>query len=182
MLSAQKMIELKSEVKALMQERTGYGSLASYGESTWDFTTTPTADQPIKLEHGRKTVNLVLNINDYPGLTALSMAKGQRLPTALNEDFLNYVKSLRGKSLPDGEMDCNAYCTGLCTTQCVGGCRDTCTGTCNTECTNTCTGQSYVAPHSNYYYDVPFYNETASSFFNRDAPFTQSSFWADGNL
>lgn len=149
MLSAGKINELKSEVKALMLKRTGYGSIQTYGGAEYDFSSIPAKDTVIKTEHGIKTVNLILQINDYPGLSAVTTA-GTPIPSRLDEDLLSYVKSLRAKELSDTNNDCKAYCTGLCTSQCSGSCTDQCTSSCGGNCTGTCTGQSYVAPYSDF--------------------------------
>ena len=138
MLTAAKINELKSEVKQLMNKRTGYGSVATYGSSQYDFSEVPTEGSKVLTEHGQKTVDLILKINSYSGLK--NVVQDDVIPNAFNNDLVTYVKNLRNKPLAGSANDCSAYCTGLCTSTCTGTCAGTCTGSCTGTCTGTCTG------------------------------------------
>ena len=65
-LTASEINSLKTKVKAEMNRRSGYGSLTSYGSSSYDFTTSPTSDAKILTEQGQKVRDLLLQIKDIP--------------------------------------------------------------------------------------------------------------------
>lgn len=76
-MTAEEIIEIKQAIKNEMARRSGYGSLSTnggygyadpnqsvnYSSSTYDFSTTPVGGQPQLAEHGQKTVDLILKIN-----------------------------------------------------------------------------------------------------------------------
>ena len=159
MLTAAQAIELKAKIKAEMLRRNGFGSLAEYGTSSYDFTENPTKDELIMTEHGQKTVDLLLKIEDYGDLTLSE--KGSLIPGSFSEVLLTEVDRLAteektGESVetvkdlfPDRTAEvssCRGDCTGLCVGSCTGlcngctGCTSTCGTGCASGCNTTCTG------------------------------------------
>ena len=82
MLTAERVNELKKQIKTEMARRNGYGSLSSnsgydfvspgenvnYAGPDFDFTDPPDAGDIIVAEHGEKTVDLLLLVNDHGDL------------------------------------------------------------------------------------------------------------------
>ena len=63
-LTPSQLTSIKSRIKAEMTRRNGYGSLASYGTSSYDFSEVPAQGKVVKAEHGEKTIE-TLNVLDY---------------------------------------------------------------------------------------------------------------------
>lgn len=157
MITAEKVIELKAKIKAEMLRRDGHGSLATYGDSTYDFTTNPVIGELIKAEHGQKTVDLLLKIEDYGDLTLSD--QHSVIPSSFTEELLAEVDRLARETktgLDTETSSCRGDCTGLCVGSCIGqcngctgctascgtgcasGCYSNCTGSCNADCTSGC--------------------------------------------
>ena len=139
-LTASEFIALKNKIKAEMARRNGYGSLADYAGSEYDFTTTPAAGQPILTEQGQKVVDLALAVTDIPGL--VKVKKGDKIPDKL-DDLEDIVDGWAAEPIDGSSSSCRGVCTGLCTTGCAsncsGTCGDSCTG-CGTSCSGKCGG------------------------------------------
>lgn len=67
-MTANEIISLKTKVKAEMQRRSGYGSLASFGGDSYEFNIAPSSGELIKADHGQKIINPLLEIADISGL------------------------------------------------------------------------------------------------------------------
>ena len=157
MITAEKVIELKAKIKAEMLRRNGHGSLESYGGSSYDFTITPVKGELVKAEHGQKTVDLLLKIEDYGDLTLSK--QHSKIPSSFTEELLTEIDRLAGETktgLSTEKSSCRGDCTGLCVGSCIGKCngctgctascgtgcasgwKSGCTGSCNTNCTGGC--------------------------------------------
>lgn len=145
---------LKAKIKAEMQRRNGYGSLTSYAGTAYDFSTAPAKDVKILEEHGKKTIDLILRIEDYKDL---KLAKKENpIPKAFDENLYkeidrlatekttgeskNTVKNLFPSRTPE-TSSCRGDCSGLCVGSCINHCNGctSCTATCGTGCA----GSSY---------------------------------------
>ena len=67
-MTAQEMNDLKSKIKSLCSKRGGFGSLSSFSGSSYNFSTTPVDGGIIRAEHGQKTIDIALEIEDIDGL------------------------------------------------------------------------------------------------------------------
>lgn len=147
LITADRIKTLKANVKAECQRRNSTGSVATYGGTSYDFTTTPATGQLIKYEHYEKNAVPLNKINSskqpIEGATGSpateASIKKMEDNVAAFKACDKYANSLSGSG-------CNASCTGLCfscTSSCVGGCTSCtgCTGTCTNSCTS-CTGCS----------------------------------------
>lgn len=152
-MNTSELKELKAAIKAEMQRRNGFGSLAEYGTSTYDFTVTPVKDGKIRPEYGQKTIDLMLKIKDYPGLKLV--VADDPIPDAFNAGLINEVKKLANEKktgesaktvanlYPSREAEtssCRGACTGLCVGTCIGNCNGctNCTASCGTGCASGC--------------------------------------------
>lgn len=130
---ASDFINLKARIKAECARRKYNGSVASYANSQYDYTVTPTAGNHVLPEHYNKIVV------PYNALT------GSNLPRKKVDDVVPALKNisdnlaiLEAKSPEDPSSGCKASCTGLCQGTCASGCTS-CTGSCTNACTS-CTG------------------------------------------
>ena len=71
-LSAQEVLALKVRIKEEMLRRSGYGSLAEFGRSDYDFEHVPEEGSTVFKEHGEKTNNLALQVSDIVGVKYVS--------------------------------------------------------------------------------------------------------------
>lgn len=160
MLTAAQINELKAKVKTEMARRSGYGSLARFAGSEYGFDQTPAPGGLIMAEHGRKTVNPLLHIKDYPGLVladepgpegSIPSTSGDPIPAGFDVELLNAVDQLAAEAMTGTVSSCRGACSGLCLgtcaaecTGCTGcdGCTTNCTGGCGSGCTNGCYGSS----------------------------------------
>lgn len=170
-ISRARLGTLKTKLKAEMLRRNGlgpsnklytptaaFGSMTAYGGSQYDFTHTLTKDGKIYSEYGKKTVDLMLQIKDYPDLAKTE--EGKPIPKGFNDDLITKVDQLAKEQftgetaatiaarqaagetvsgLVPESSSCKAACSGLCVGSCIGmcnGCLQTCTGTCGTGCAN----------------------------------------------
>lgn len=157
MITAEKVIELKAKIKAEMSRRNGHGSLEKYADSSYNFTITPVKGELIKAEHGQKTVDLLLKIEDYGDLTLSK--QHSKIPSSFTEELITEVDRLSKETktgLSTEKSSCRGDCTGLCVASCISqcngcsgctascgtgcatGCYSNCTGSCNTNCTGGC--------------------------------------------
>lgn len=144
---------VKAAIKAEMLRRNGYGSLAAYGGSSYDFSQAPAVGQKTKPEYGEKTIDLLLKICDYKDLR-LTRAD-EPIPTAFNKGLLDFITKLSkeestGESaatvanlFPDRRPEtssCRGNCTGLCVGNCTNHCNGctSCTASCGTGCASGC--------------------------------------------
>ena len=138
---------LKARVKAEMLRRKYTTSLASYGGTSYDYTTVPAVGVLAAREHANKIIT-PMNAVKATGYTTRSTGNKIASFAALEEILDTY----EARSLTSNNSDCSTACAGLCHTACSGACRSgsstgcstTCKGGCSTTCTttcgNTCTG------------------------------------------
>ena len=161
-MRASDLKDIKAAIKKELLRRNGYGSVASYGSSTYDFVRTPTVGQPIYKEFGEKTVDLLLKITDYKDLKPTKT--GELIPTAFNREIIDFVNNTLAKEKFTGEStetvanlfpdrvpetsSCRGACTGLCVGSCINqcngctGCTASCGTGCASGCNSTCSGGS----------------------------------------
>lgn len=163
MITAAQVNTLKQKVKAEMTRRNQFGSLSTdtghgwavdgqainYADSAYDFTTTPAIGEHINAEHGQKTIDLLLKINDHNNLP--TTAQGNKIPDGFNEELITWVDTLAEEPMVGSSSSCKGKCTGLCVSTCAtgctsctscsgcSGCSDVCTG-CTNSCTDSCSG------------------------------------------
>lgn len=157
MVTAQQANTLHAKIKAEMLRRNGHGSLTSYGGSGYNFTKAPTVGELVEVEHGDKTIDLLLKIEDFGDL--ILSEKHSQIPTdfttALSTEIDRLAKEAK-TGLTTEVSSCRGDCTGLCVgschgkcngctsctascgTGCASGCNTTCTGGCQGNCTGTC--------------------------------------------
>ena len=131
-MTAAQVVELKEKLKAELARRNGNGSVAEFASEEYDFTVIPKEGQPITEEHGKKIVDLLLQICDYKDLRYV--VRGEAIPEAFDAELIDLVEKL-SKEERTGTIDevssCNGACTGLCVGSCVGFCNGCfgCSGT-----------------------------------------------------
>jgi hypothetical protein len=163
-MTVQEFEELKRKLKVELARRNcngqdyGRGSVAEYAGSTYDISQMPTVGMKTKPEHGKKTVDLFLQIEDFGDLRLVK--ENDPIPKSFGKDMIAEIDRLAteqytGESedthnklhpnIPVEKSSCRGMCTGLCVGNCIGlcnGCTDTCTVACTgcTGCNNSCTG------------------------------------------
>lgn len=70
-MKAKDVKELKRKLKEELHRRNGYGSVSHLAAKRYNFDEQPEDGKPIKAEHGEKTVNLLLQIEDVEGLKVI---------------------------------------------------------------------------------------------------------------
>lgn len=149
-MTAEQVKELKAKIKDEMLRRNGNGSLAEYGSSSYDFSVVPQTGNQILTEHGQKTIDLLLRIEDYKDLKLVT--KEDPIPSAFNPELFTEVERLANERITgesqataqlfnDGRVAETSSCRGMCTGLCVGTCINQCNG-----CTG-CTGVSVSKYH-----------------------------------
>ena len=140
LITPERLVALKANVKAECQRRKYTGSVSSYGDTAYDFTVTPSTGKMILKEHYEK-IATPLN-----AITGDIDTNGARI---ISEDEISAMESkvenLKKKSLTASKANsgCAASCTGLCATSCTGSCSGSCDGSCDGDCegcTGTCSG------------------------------------------
>lgn len=143
LIEASRFTALKARVKAeCLRRNVSTGSVAAYGGTGYDYTTTPASGKKVAKEHYEKlSVPLnAINSNTFPTTSGTRIISGADL-TAM-ETFLDTAE--KTSKTTKSHNDCSASCTGLCqscTGSCTGGCSDACTGKCRNSCEG-CTGCS----------------------------------------
>lgn len=170
-MTAEQINRIKARIKAEMLRRNGKGSslkkytpsqankaLTDQGGTSYDFTTVHAGD-PITIEHGTKTLNLLVsNVNKNSIFGSKQAKQGSAIPETFDYDkmslglskiereyFTGETQALVLQRESDGqafahveeETSCNAVCSGLCIGSCIGmcnGCKDTCSATCGMGC------------------------------------------------
>ena len=161
-LTAEQVVELKKKLKKELARRNGNGSVAEFSGPLYDFNTQPVVGEPIKMEHGKKIIDLLLQICDYKDLRYV--VKGDVIPEAFDTELLDLIDKLSAEQctglIPElvdkyfpGEKaetsSCNGACTGLCVGSCIGhcngcvgcaGCGSSCGNDCSANCAAGCVG------------------------------------------
>lgn len=141
LIDAQRFTDLKARVKAeCLRRNVSSGSVASYGGTDYDYSTTPDSGVKIAQEHYEKlSVPLnAINSDTFPDTSGTRLITDADL-TAM-ETFLDTAET---RGMTSSATDCSASCTGLCsgcTGTCSGSCTGGCQGTCRTSCTGSCEG------------------------------------------
>lgn len=148
LITSARIQELKAKIKAECLRRSKTGSVAQYGQGTYDFTAIPDKNVIVAKEHYEKmAVPLnAINSDNQP------YVNGERV--ASETEILNMeakVAIYESRSITDNQAsDCKSSCTGLCyscTGQCVSACSGCsgcsgCGGACSYGCSGGCSGCS----------------------------------------
>lgn len=118
-----------------MLRRCHTGSLENYGGTSYDFTTTPTQNNKILVEHINKLITPMSQVS-FTDLNTQSVGDLVKSMTTLEATLLSYEDA---PEVGEGHY-CKDSCSGLCSTQCFSGCTG-CGSGCATGCTS-CTGCS----------------------------------------
>lgn len=166
-MSAQRMNELKQDIKDLMQYRNGlgpsnkkwtpskpFGSLAEYASNSYDFSAPAVKGGRVTLEQGQKTLNIVNDtILDKLWFGGIRAEAGQPIPKQLSDPtIISQVESLRRDYTFSGETAATIAARKAagdsnipeheelqsCKAACSGLCVGSCIGMCN-GCLDTCT-------------------------------------------
>jgi len=136
------LLALKAKVKAEVLRRNQSGSVASYGSSSYDFTSgeNPVVGAVVAATAYNKIVDPVRAINSS-GIPS-SLSTGAIISNLGNTN--SRVDVFRVRNLTDRTgTDCASGCTGTCytgcSTGCYTGCTDACSG-CGSGCANSCGG------------------------------------------
>lgn len=129
-VTAEYINALKSSIKSELKRRKGYGDLSVFADVQYDFTEAPMADKEILVEHGQKTIDLLLYIKDITGIN--KTAQGDILPPT-GSTLATLVRQYASESMEGNTSSCRGACAGLCVGNCTGGCNG-CTGKCDTGC------------------------------------------------
>lgn len=143
-VSAARFTALKSKVKAEMKRRCRSGSVASYGGTAYDYTTTPAQGGIILKEHRDKlTVPLAaVNSNAVPNTSGEKIISETELSNMEARVTAWSARSITDRSGTDCKSGCTGTCYTGCTTGCYGcgsGCPDGCYG-CGSGCPDGCSG------------------------------------------
>ena len=142
LISASRMNSLKARVKAECQRRSQTNSVATYGGTSYDYTTVPATGVLVTKEHRDKNAVPLNAINS----DTISGANTQTLVTDSDVTAMEaFVTVLEKRALTDDTAsDCKGSCAGACyscTGSCASGC-SSCTGTCTGTCKGGCQGCS----------------------------------------
>ena len=100
-LTAAQLNSIKQRVKAEMARRNGYGSLAEYAGSAYDYSDVPAKDSIIIEEHGKKAVDLLLKIEDIPNLQNVN--QGDKITSGLDNAVITAQLSKLEKETMEGK-------------------------------------------------------------------------------
>ncbi len=112
----------------------------------------PAAGGGILAEHGKKTINPLLNVKDHAGLVLVDgetpegvtpSTSGNPIPAAFDEELIAEVDKLAAESMTGNSSSCRGACTGLCLGTCTSscsGCSGSCSGSCGGSCGSHCSG------------------------------------------
>ena len=146
MLTAAQINRLREKTRTELARRGGFGSLAGFAGTAYDFETMPQPGGRVLAEHGQKTINPLLAVADIPGLVLVGeespegvvpSKKGDPIPGAFNESLLNQVEALAAEPMQGAQSSCRGACSGLCAGSCVGSCSG-----CGASCSSSCSGCS----------------------------------------
>lgn len=135
--SGDKYTQLKDRVRKEVKRRKYTGSVASYGDTNYDFNTTPAEGVAIDKEHYNKLLEPTRAIN--PAGLPDPVNNGDEV---INTDIIDAkLTTFESKSMTTFQSNtgCASSCTGLCATTCTGTCTGTCSGNCS-SCSGTCSG------------------------------------------
>lgn len=127
--------QLKSLIKAEFSRRNGNGSLVPYTGIDYDFNNKPIVNGPILVEHGEKTVNLLLDVVNIDNFSKVQYGSIVKDPN----DLYTKLNDMKSKPMTSAISDCKSLCSGLCVSTCTGTCTGSCLGSCS-GCSGTCEG------------------------------------------
>jgi len=145
-MTVEEVKQLKNLLKAELSRRNGIGSVSEFATSAYDFTVPPAIGSKVLVEHGQKTVDLVLKIEDFGDLTTVK--ENAPIPSSFSPALIDEIRRLSAEPRTGVTDKTSSYtedsnkriesssCRGMCTGLCVG----TCTGFCNgcTGCSASC--------------------------------------------
>lgn len=145
-IAALDFIILKERIKSECARRKYNGSVASFADSTYDYTVVPTEGSVPLPEHFNKIIVPMNAIYD----TGRTQTKSGFLVRQLYP-IGEILSELEDVGITDANSGCNSSCTGLCqgtctigctgcTGGCTGNCGSGCANGCSTGCLNLCTG------------------------------------------
>ena len=98
MMTADELLKLKAAIKAEMLRRNApIGGLDAYGSSSYDFSSTPVSGGVVKADIGKKTVDLLLKIQDHGDL--VNTEQGAAIPQSFTADLITYVNELAAEPM-----------------------------------------------------------------------------------
>ena len=131
------MNNLKTAVKNECLRRCFYGSVESYGGSSYNYTTAAAAGKKITVDYYNKNA-VPLNAIDN---NTLSTSQGLPISSVGVNVLINKVNTLVQKELGAQTLTatgCAALCTGLCFNNCGTTCSVECQGSCGGACNRGC--------------------------------------------
>ncbi len=132
-ISALEFKLLKERVKNECSRRKYNGSVASYAESSYDYSVEPTEGETPRTEHFNKII-VPMNAIADTGRTNTRSGYLVREIYKLSQK----MTTLESIGFNDTNSGCSASCTGLCQGTCTDTCTSGCTGDCKNSCRNTC--------------------------------------------
>lgn len=142
LLNAEEIKNLKARVKAECQRRAFEDSVASYGDTSYDYSEVPASGIKIKKEHYDK-IATPLNAINANKITTATAGDGKIVSRADYTSLEGFVSLLEKRVQTDtSASDCKGGCAGLCYSTCTGGCSNGCSGTCESTCSGGCTSCS----------------------------------------
>ena len=135
---ASDFIAIKARVKAECARRKYNGSVASYADSSYDYTVEPSDGNVPLPEHFNKIIVPLNAITD----TGRSQTQNGYLVRSMSgiNSALTALEAIAETAASSG---CSASCTGLCQGTCATGCTGCtggCSGSCGSGCSTGCSG------------------------------------------
>ena len=150
MISAERLVELRTKVKKEMARRScvEHGSSASMNKfaANYDYNAVPVTGGDITDEHIQKVIDPLLNVADF--LQNNSLQQSHSGADVIVDQAEKFVDTLAKIDKQASDSGCRGLCTGLCTsgcqgcTGCTGGCDTTCAKSCSDGCSTSCGGCS----------------------------------------
>lgn len=134
-ISALEFKLLKERVKNECSRRKYNGSVASYADSSYDYSVEPTEGETPRTEHFNKII-VPMNAIEVTGKEETESGHSVREIYKLSQK----MTTLESIGFSDASSGCSASCTGLCQGTCVGTCSNGCTTGCTGSCKSGCKG------------------------------------------
>lgn len=131
-ISAERFTTLKAAVKAECARRKYTGSVASYADTAYDFTSAPEDGVTIDQEHYEK-----IAVPLYAILGKTAPDPDRVVSEKEIAEMESQVATLANYAVVGSSSGCGSSCTGLC----AGGCASGCSG-CSGSCSGGCSGCS----------------------------------------
>jgi hypothetical protein len=121
-MKASELKQIKERLNKELLRRNGYGSVAHLAGPEYQFDVDPEGSGEILEEHGKKTLDLMLQVADFESIKFVE--KGDPIPEQFNADkmnaFLYMLESEKRTGEPNEKSSCYGACTGLCVGSCIG--------------------------------------------------------------